>query len=544
MSTHPTRALAAGLLLSLAAGAAMAQNCMLRDTNLRGRYDGDCARGWAHGQGRAEGKDRYEGAFMDGHAHGQGAYTFADGTRFEGRFVQGRVNGPARFQYPSGDVLEGEFRHDRLQGVGRLLRRGGETLLVEMRGGTLVPLPAVAAVAPPGAAQAPGEPAAAGSPAGAALPLADGPPQDWTARLDLDELFPSFILSTVTMKPPADGGTSTRGSATSATGGGKQALGLAVLQDDDRARAVLTNANVHYLGDPWGLVGIRLHNARSGAQVTVQVQAEALAEATRESFVLERVGEYALYPRLRYRFDRLRETVQPGPVNITWSVWVDGKPMGSTTRAARVRSVNEVPFVVITPQGRRNMTGMFTAFVTEDAPWVPELLREAMARHSQGAVGYQMGRDGVNLQVKAVYEMLQRRGVKYSSITDSSSASQHVGSQHVRFPSESLRGAEANCVDGTVLMATLLKRMGIDPVLITGPGHMLLGYRLDGSKELSLDNLGFVETTMVASAPFQAAQDKGRSTVVQWLTQHAKSPQLNFVSLESARAAGYMPISR
>lgn len=524
--------------LALASLGAAAQNCMLRDANLRGRYDGDCLRGWANGLGRAEGKDRYEGAFMDGHAHGQGVYSFADGRRFEGLFVMGRVNGAARFHYGNGDVLEGEFRNDRLQGAGRLVKRGGQVLLVEMNGGTLVPVPAAVAVPAPGTL--PGSPGAAPT----ALPVADGPPQNWQARLDFDDLFPSFILSTVSLKPPRASGQATRTAGGAANNPAGDALGLASVGGGERGRAVAANADVHYLGDPWGLVGIRLRNAKPGSQVTVAVQADALAEPTRESFTLDRVGDYALYPRLRYRFDRLRDTVTPGPVSVHWSVWVDGQPRGSATQAARLRSVNDVPFMLATPQGPQNMTQMFTAFVTEDAPWVPELLREAMAKYNMGAVGYQMGPDGVDVQVRAVYEMLQRRGVKYSSITETAGNSDRVASQHVRFPSESLRGAEANCVDGTVLMATLLRRMGIDPVLVTGPGHMLLGYVRDPSKPMSMSTVNFVETTVVASEPFAAAVEKGRAKVVEWRSKHASSPMLNFISVDAARQAGVMPITR
>lgn len=511
------------LMVSLLAGLpllAAAQNCMLRDTALRGSYAGDCVRGWAHGQGRAEGRDRYEGAFMDGHAHGQGVYTFADGTRFEGLFVNGRVNGLARFHYAGGDVLEGEFRNNRLQGVGRLLKRGGETLLVELRGATLMPVPVQTAA--PGTA-VPGTTTAA-------LPTAAGAPTGWEPRLDFDDLFPAFILTTATRKPVA--------AATRTVAG----LGLAT--PAAQTRAVSANKGLLYQGDHWGLVGVRFQNQKPGTRVTIAVTADEVAEPSQETFVLDQAGEYALYPKLRYRFDRLRQLAQPAPVNVSWSVWVDDQPRGSTTRAARLRSVNDVPFMLLTQRGPENMTWVFAGFVTEDAPWVPELVREAMAGFSVGAVGYQMGPNAVDQQVKAVYQMLQKRGVKYSSITDTAGSDTRVYSQHVRFPSESLKGAEANCVDGTVLMATLLKRMGIEPVLVTGPGHMLLGYVRDPSKPPSAETVNFVETTVVADKPFETAVELGRAKVQKWTTEAANSPMLNFVFVGRYRSDGVMPISR
>lgn len=513
------------VLAVLTVSSAQAQQCMVRDPALRGSYAGDCVRGWAQGHGRAEGRDLFEGAFLDGQAHGPGVYTFADGTRFEGLFVRGQVEGRSRFHYASGDVLEGEFRRNRLQGVGRLKRVDGQVLLVELRGGTLVPLPAPAVAAPVAVP-------AAGPTGAAPLPVAAGPAQGWEARLDFDDLFPSYILTTATRRPVA---------ATRSVGG---ALGLAPVPPAALSRSVSANHGVAYHGDHWGQIGIRLRNERPGTRVTVVVTAEEIAEPTQEVFVLDQVGEHALYPRLRYRFDRLRQWTQPGPVNVTWSVWVDDQPRGSVTRSARLRAVNDVPFLMASQRGVENMTWVFAGFVTEDAPWVPELLREAMAPYPMGAVGYQGGAEVVDLQVKAVYDLLQKRRVKYSSITDTAGARERVASQHVRFPVDSLRGAEANCADGTVLMATLLKRMGIEPVIVTGPGHMLLGYVREPGKPASMSTLNFVETTVVYDEPFATAVAKGRKQVSDWLAKAADDPMLNFVRLNPLREQGVMPITR
>jgi hypothetical protein len=107
--------------------------------------------------------------------------------------------------------------------------------------------------------------------------------------------------------------------------------------------------------------------------------------------------------------------------------------------------------------------------------------------------GYQQGPDAVRLQVFALWHVLQQHHLHYSSITTPSatSPSGHVYSQSVRFIDQSIVSQQANCVDGSVLFASLLYKIGIQPVLVHKPGHMFVGYYLDeGHKQIE-----FLETT-------------------------------------------------
>ncbi|MBI4670302.1 MAG: transposase [Chloroflexi bacterium] len=75
--------------------------------------------------------------------------------------------------------------------------------------------------------------------------------------------------------------------------------------------------------------------------------------------------------------------------------------------------------------------------------------------------------------------------------------------QRVRLPSEALAvGGSANCLDGTVLFASLLELASLEPMLVLVPGHAFVGWRVwQGS-----DDYEFVETTMIGSDEFDAAQ--------------------------------------
>ena len=95
-----------------------------------------------------------------------------------------------------------------------------------------------------------------------------------------------------------------------------------------------------------------------------------------------------------------------------------------------------------------------------------------------------------------MWHALSKRDVRYSSITTSVAESDTVGSQHVRLIEESINNGQANCVDGSVLLASLLRKIGVEPMLVMVPGHCYLAFSLDAEgKELAA-----LETTMIGSA--------------------------------------------
>lgn len=537
--------LAAALFALAGAAAAQTPNystCAVRTPTLQGGYVGECIGGLASGRGRASGMDRYEGAFRDGQPNGFGVYTYPDGRRYEGEFVDGKVNGRARFYFQNGDMLEGAFRENRLVGTGRMVRATGETLGVEWRDNTLVPV----ALAPTPAVP-PLSPMSPPSPGSPAQPFPGGNAQTaatWVPRLDFEDLFPSYILAAATRKP-LEGARSLnvpRGDPLGDIGA------TARLQGDTsdpaptaQSRYAGGRPDAMYLGDPWGLVGIKFRNSVAGTRVTMRVTVDEIAEPTDAEFTLPEVGDYALYPRLRYRFDRLRNVAQPMPVNISWTVSVDGQPATTQTGVARVRSVQDAPLFVQTERGAENMSWVFAGFVTEDAPWLDALLKEAFQGAAIGAIGYQRDEAAVHQQVAVVYEYLRKRGFRYSSITATSGASSRVASQIVRFPSDSVRTSQANCIDGTVLMASILRKIGVEPIIVMGPGHAMLGYYPQADPK---QGFVVVETTMLESAGFVDAVRAGMATYKGWQEKSSNHPMFKRVPVAEARRAGVMPIAR
>lgn len=137
------------------------------------------------------------------------------------------------------------------------------------------------------------------------------------------------------------------------------------------------------------------------------------------------------------------------------------------------------------------------AYVNEEHPQIDKLLREALdTRIVNRFLGYQGNAhqsENVDKQVYALWNVLQKRNFKYSSTTNTSLSSNVVYTQRVRTLDDALESSQINCVDGSVLLASLMKAININPILVRIPGHMFVGYYTDKSHK----NMNFLETTMI-----------------------------------------------
>ena len=154
----------------------------------------------------------------------------------------------------------------------------------------------------------------------------------------------------------------------------------------------------------------------------------------------------------------------------------------------------------------RDMTPYFGAFVTPNAPDVQAFLRKAAARHPDGRlIGYQGEDKGVvETQVQAMFEALKAdANVTYVNSVLTTSPREGFAEQRVRVPRESLRHQEANCIDGTVLYASLIEAASMSPAIVVVPGHAFVAWETwAGSGQWA-----YLETTMTGSGEFGEARE-------------------------------------
>lgn len=319
---------------------------------------------------------------------------------------------------------------------------------------------------------------------------------------------------------------------------------------DTRTRGTLI------IGDANGLIGVRILAAHDQQKVRVSISMPGWMRESHLSAELPKAGKrYSIFPLLAWDFDRLRALRQPVPETLLFTVRVDDDVDEQSVRV-RLRSVNDVPYFIASKKSPTDLSWMFAAYVDEDHPRVNRIITEALAEHIVKRFdGYQM-RDpkAVLKQVFAIWYALQKRGIRYSSITRTGNATGEVLAQHVRFLDESWENSQANCVDGSVLMASVLRKIDLNPSLVLVPGHMLLAFELAPRGERA-----YLETTRLDSlAPdkngkldedasfrsFTEATRRGYSTYQAAAGNFGdiRKPEYQIIDIGAARELGVAPI--
>lgn len=93
-----------------------AQNCEVKLERIAGKYEGDCKKGLANGEGKSVGTDTYEGEFKKGWPNGVGTYTFKNGDVFTGEFKKGLKEGKGKLTSAENGTLEGYWLEDEYIG--------------------------------------------------------------------------------------------------------------------------------------------------------------------------------------------------------------------------------------------------------------------------------------------------------------------------------------------------------------------------------------------------------------------------------------------
>lgn len=255
------------------------------------------------------------------------------------------------------------------------------------------------------------------------------------------------------------------------------------------------------IGNPKSCIAVKVTCRKPNSHVYIELAETPFYDRSVSTFVLPEEGkEYIIYPDILWRYDTLRDNEQAAPVSVSVNVTVNGKDYGSKMRTFSVRSVNEclLGYQKQLPNGKQRFVStrlFYAAYVNEESPNIDKILREALnTRIVRKFLGYQAGTtEAVDRQVYALWYVLQKRNFRYSSVSYSSLSSNVVYSQRVRTFEDALNSSQINCVDGSVLFASLLRAVNITPVLVQIPGHMFVGYYTDEKRK----NITFLETTMI-----------------------------------------------
>ncbi|HET8541015.1 MAG TPA: hypothetical protein VFL83_14170 [Anaeromyxobacter sp.] len=296
---------------------------------------------------------------------------------------------------------------------------------------------------------------------------------------------------------------------------GRQMLGLGTTEIEARVTlrmAQVPTAIAHLLDVKTPLVTFTIKNARTKA-LRVRVTAEVLGYSARaiETCEIDPGGEAVvdqlptLYPEELHKIGSLTraslavmvQDLDGGTVEQqrTYPIWL----LARTSAYLAMEDPSTGGWI--------DLTRYLGAWVTPDAPAVMDLLRAAAAAHpDKQIVGYQVDALGVEAQVKAVFEALKAADVRYVNSVLSFAPAGGFATQRIRLPREALETRSANCIDGTVLMASVLEAASLRPAIVLVPGHAFLAWETQRGS----GSWDYVETTMIAKASFAQARDVAR----------------------------------
>ncbi|EKO40274.1 MAG: hypothetical protein B193_1044 [Solidesulfovibrio magneticus str. Maddingley MBC34] len=263
------------------------------------------------------------------------------------------------------------------------------------------------------------------------------------------------------------------------------------------------------LGDVNGLIGISVISPRAGAKAVVELTSSSpLVHPGRVEVALPKKSKvYQVFP-----YVSMDEAVvlqrHASPVTLTAKLWLDGVAQGERSAQVSIASINDCVFGLRDDETYYGTFWLFAAYVNENHPAVQQIMQEALASREVAALnGYQADPAGVRKQVKAVWQVLRRRGIRYSNVGDASVKLDDVAVQHVRFISDALLSRQANCVEGSCLLASLFRKMGLETWLVALPEHMLVAVALDPQGKQML----YLETTLLSAATFEDAAKFGQT---------------------------------
>ncbi len=310
-------------------------------------------------------------------------------------------------------------------------------------------------------------------------------------------------------------------------------------------------------GQGSGLLRIRIGDVRMPHDIRLTVSTPGLRRPT----VIEaRInGDILLRPKLDWDTDALLALRDPRRQTV--HVSLTGRGMKPLERQLEldVHPLDEALYFVREGETRIDLGWAFAAWVDPQDPVIDRLLDLAAIDASDIAVLPRDRAARLGL-VRKLWVALERHGLRYADEGAGLSQGPVIYSQRVRLLSSTWNERVANCLDGSVLIASALERLGIGSFLVLVPGHAFVGFYVDEARH----EAEFLETTLLgfrrpakhgaesvaqirqrALPGFEAARRAGRARyrLAAPKLDGRHRPDYALIDISTARAYGIMPLA-
>jgi hypothetical protein len=177
------------------------------------------------------------------------------------------------------------------------------------------------------------------------------------------------------------------------------------------------------------------------------------------------------------------------------------------------------------------------AYVTPNDPPVLALLREAAALHPNRQLAGDIGAapEQIQAEVDAIYRAVKNRNIAYVNSILVFLPDEGLSGQRVRLPRESLSSGSANCIDGVLLLASLLEAASLNPALVFLPGHAVVAWE----KARDSGTWSYIESTLLGTADFDVAVKSGARLAAKFVAANL----LEQYPLRALRKSGIFPLA-
>jgi hypothetical protein len=296
-----------------------------------------------------------------------------------------------------------------------------------------------------------------------------------------------------------------------------------------------------------GLVIVRVHGGSTASHVQLALETEGLREAAIVEADLRAGAVTELRPRLDWDTQWLAGLRSPIRQPLRVTVERAGHVDETREIPVRVHPLDDALYFVREGRERIDLGWVFAAYVDPKDPVVTSIV--AAARETDPVFARPSDDADANVaKALAIWTVLTRHGLTYADGDPSLSRGPAIYSQRVRLLGEVWNERRANCVDGSVLIASVLERIGIPAFIALVPGHAFVGFRAERGGPIA-----WLETTLLGraasssdaeiAANFAAARAAGdarwRRSASRFDRRHA--PDYALIDIGTARSYGIIP---
>ena len=178
---------------------------------------------------------------------------------------------------------------------------------------------------------------------------------------------------------------------------------------------------------------------------------------------------------------------------------------------------------------------LLAAMITQNDPAVEGLIRDAANYRTDHSMGDPQSADDALNQLSAVW---QAEATDYHLYYVSTTETFAADSQRIRLPAEVLPEASGNCIELSLLYASVAEALGLKGYIVLVPGHAYFAVDVSGN-----DDDYVIETTLIRGDTFDDALTSGAD---EWNTDfphiQAGDAGYDLVDVEQARTDGITPI--